>query len=91
MSSLRKTTVALIKRTTYSSGAGGVGGAATPAAVRAAIPHDGVGVATEIEKSIASGALQQRRQKQAQAQQQQQPQPQQQQLEKQQEVLSPVR
>ncbi|KAL7736244.1 hypothetical protein ACLKA6_002921 [Drosophila palustris] len=104
MSGIRKTTAALIKRTAYSAtstttttttlrpnvvvgGAGG-GGAASPAAVGGAIPHDGVGVATEIEKSIASGALQQRRQQQQQPQQQQ---PQQQQLQKQQELMFPVR
>lgn len=76
MSSLGKTSAALllIKRTTYSAtstllpnaGAGGSGGAE---AAGAALPHAGVGVAKEIEKSIASGALQRRQQQQQQQQQ----------------------
>ncbi|KAH8394653.1 hypothetical protein KR222_000876 [Zaprionus bogoriensis] len=77
MSGLGKTTAALIRRTTYSAtstllpnaGAGRGGGAAAAAPV---VTGDGVGVATEIEKSIASGAFQ-RRQQQLQQQQQQLP------------------
>lgn len=79
MSSLGKTSAALllIRRSTYSAtstllpngGAGGSSGA--EAAGAAALPHAGVGVAKEIEKSIASGALQRRQQQQKQQQQQQ--------------------
>lgn len=74
MSSLGKTSAALllIRRSTYSAtstllpnaGAGGSSGA--EAAGAAALPHAGVGVAKEIEKSIASGALQRRQQQQRQ-------------------------
>ncbi|XP_062130747.1 probable cytochrome P450 49a1 [Drosophila sulfurigaster albostrigata] len=64
MSSLRKTTAALIRRTTYSATRVVPPPTAAEGGVAAALPHDGVGVATEIEKSIASGALQRRQQQQ---------------------------
>lgn len=77
MSSLGKTSAALllIRRSTYSAtstllpngGAGGNSGAEAASAA-AALPHAGVGVAKEIEKSIASGALQRRQQQQQQLQ-----------------------
>lgn len=74
MSSLGKTSAALllIRRSTYSATSttllpnGGVRG--TVEAGAAALPHVGEGVAKEIEKSIASGALQRRQQQQHQQQ-----------------------
>lgn len=66
MSSLRKTTAALIKRTNYSATSTLLPRAGGGAADAAAAPHDGVGVATEIEKSLASGAMQRQRQQQQQ-------------------------
>lgn len=54
MSGLRKTSIALMRRSTSSTTilphSGGVGGAVSP-------PSSGVGVATEIEKSIAMQRL----------------------------------
>ncbi|XP_017865154.1 PREDICTED: probable cytochrome P450 49a1 [Drosophila arizonae] len=66
MSSLRKTTAALIKRTNYSATSTLLPRAGGGAADAGAAPHDGVGVATEIEKSLASGAMQRQRQQQQQ-------------------------
>ncbi|ALC40607.1 Cyp49a1 [Drosophila busckii] len=67
-SSLRKTTAALIKRTTYSATSTLLPGSGSARSG----PPDGQGVAAEIEKSIASGALKQLKQQQQRQQQQQQ-------------------
>lgn len=73
MSSLGKTTAALrlIRRSTSTTTSllpNGIGRGGVEAGTAAALPHAGEGVAKEIEKSIASGALQRRQQQQQQEQ-----------------------